>query len=38
MWSRRIGPPFVKPKKKELCPVVRFEDGPDLHRVIMQEE
>ena len=38
MRSRRIGPPFVKMKKKVLYPVEQLEDWLNLHRVITQEE
>ena len=38
MRSRRIGPPFVKMKKKVLYPVEQLEAWLNLHRVITQEE
>jgi hypothetical protein len=38
MRSRRIGPPFVKMKKKVLYPVEQLESWLNLHRVITQEE
>lgn len=38
MRSRRVGPPFVKMKKKVLYPVDQLETWLDQHRVITQGE
>jgi hypothetical protein len=38
MRSRRVGPPFVKMRKKVLYPVEQLEYWLNLHRVITQEQ
>jgi hypothetical protein len=38
MRSRRVGPPFVKMRRKVLYPVDLLETWLDQHRVITREE